>query len=112
MRDEMKPNYLADGPQKARILDLCMEMALGHGPDVFVNQSVALRARADRQDTLAGVTVPTLVLCGREDKLCPIERHERIHALIAGSRLVIVDSLSTTQLECSSTERAKQVVSI
>ncbi|MEM1065581.1 MAG: alpha/beta hydrolase, partial [Pseudomonadota bacterium] len=29
MRDEMKPNYLADGPRRAEILDLVMAMALG-----------------------------------------------------------------------------------
>jgi pimeloyl-ACP methyl ester carboxylesterase len=28
--------------------------------------------------------VPTLILCGREDALCPVERHELMHALIAG----------------------------
>ena len=32
MRDDMKPNYLAPGPDKAAILDLCMDMALSLGP--------------------------------------------------------------------------------
>ena len=90
MRDEMKPNYLVDSPDKQAILDLCMEMAMGLGPEVFVRQSLALRDRPDRQDALRAVTVPTLVLCGREDKLCPIERHELMHGLIPGSRLEII----------------------
>ena len=47
MRDEMKPNYLAEGPGKAAILDLCMEMALALGPQVFARQSRALRDRHD-----------------------------------------------------------------
>jgi pimeloyl-ACP methyl ester carboxylesterase len=91
MREELKPNYLAPGPRRGEILDLCMAMALDLGPDAFERQSLALRDRPDRQETLRGVAVPTLVLCGRQDALCPVERHELMHALIPGSRLVIVD---------------------
>ena len=91
MRDDLKPNYLHDGPQKAQVLDLCMAMAMDLGPAVFVAQSRALRDRPDRRETLRGVGVPTLVLCGREDRLCPPERHEMMHALIPGARLEIVE---------------------
>ena len=91
MRDEMKPNYLHDTPDKARILDLCMEMALTLGPDAFVNQSRALRDRPDQQETLRAVTVPTLILCGRHDRLCPVERHALMHRLIPHSTLHIVE---------------------
>lgn len=92
MRDEMKPNYLTDGPNRAAILDLCMDMALALGPQAFVNQSRALRDRPDQQQTLARVTVPTLILCGRQDTLCPVERHELMHALIPHSTLHIVEN--------------------
>ncbi len=91
MRDEMKPNYLTDGPHRATILDLCMVMALDLGPDVFIRQSTALRDRPDQQDTLRGVSVPTLILCGRDDALCPVHRHELMHSLIRGSTLRIID---------------------
>ena len=91
MRDEMKPNYLTDGPRRAEILDLCMAMAEDLGPAVFVRQSVALRDRPDQTETLRDVKVPTLILCGRDDALCPVERHETMHALIADSVLHIVD---------------------
>lgn len=91
MREELKPNYLTEGPRYDEILDLCMAMALDLGPQVFERQSIALRDRPDQQDTLRSVRVPTLILCGREDALCPVERHELMHDLIAGSRLVVVD---------------------
>ena len=91
MRDEMKPNYLTDGPNRQGILDLCMEMAMDLGPEAFVNQSVALRDRPDQQETLRGVTVPTLILCGREDALCPVERHELMHSLIPHSTLTVIE---------------------
>jgi pimeloyl-ACP methyl ester carboxylesterase len=92
IRDEMKPNYLADTPRKGAVLDLCMAMALDLGPEVFIRQSRALAARADRQDTLRAVRVPTLVLCGAEDRLCPVERHALMHGLIPGSVLHVVEN--------------------
>lgn len=92
MRDEMKPNYLTDGPNRAAILDLCMQMALSLGPEVFLRQSRALRDRPDQQDRLRRVTVPTLILCGRDDVLCPVERHALMHSLIPHSTLHIVEN--------------------
>jgi pimeloyl-ACP methyl ester carboxylesterase len=91
MRDEMKPNYLADGPRKAAVMDLCMAMAMDLGPEVFLRQSAALRDRQDRQDTLRAVRVPTLILCGREDRLCPVARHELMAGLVPGARLAIIE---------------------
>lgn len=90
MREEMKPNYLADGPDRQTILDLCMDMAEALGPEVFVRQSRALRSRPDQQETLRKVSVPALVLCGEQDRLCPIHRHELMHQLMAGSQLEII----------------------
>ncbi|CAN0586841.1 unnamed protein product, partial [Ectocarpus sp. 12 AP-2014] len=90
MRDEMKPNYLADGPNKQAILDLCMEMADTLGAQVFADQSAALKARADQRETLRNVTVPTLILCGEDDRLCPLKRHTLMHELVPGSTLTVI----------------------
>jgi pimeloyl-ACP methyl ester carboxylesterase len=91
MRDEMKPNYLTDGPHWARILDLCLEMAKTLGPEVFVAQSRALQNRPDQTVTLQACAVPALILCGRDDMLCPVHRHESMHSLIARSTLEIIE---------------------
>ena len=91
MRDEMKPNYLAPGPARAETLDLVMDMALALGPDVFVRQSRALQRRPDFSATLKSVRVPTLILCGRHDQLCPVSRHELMAAMIPGADLVVID---------------------
>ncbi len=90
MRDELKPNYLANGVNKTQILDLCMAMAVDLGPEVFVRQSMALQSRPDQTETLRDVKVETLVLCGDQDRLCPIERHELIHSLVTGSDLIVI----------------------
>jgi pimeloyl-ACP methyl ester carboxylesterase len=91
MRDEMKPNYLTDGPGRAAILDLCMQMALDLGPEVFGRQSRALRDRPDQCATLRGFDRPALVLCGRDDGLCPVSRHELMHDLLPNSTLTVID---------------------
>lgn len=88
---EMKPNYLAESPRKAAILDLCMDMALTLGPQVFVQQSRALAARPDQTAILAAFQGPALVLMGEGDRLCPRLRHDLMHALMPQSRLVIVN---------------------
>lgn len=90
MREEMKPNYLAPGPDQGAVLDLCLDMALSLGPDAFAQQSRALARRADRQAALAAFKGPALVLMGAEDRLCPRSRHDLMHALMPQSRLVII----------------------
>lgn len=90
MRDEMKPNYLAPGPGKAEVLDLCMAMAMALGPEVFARQSRALANRSDQRATLSAFRGPALVLMGAEDRLCPRDRHELMHGLMPQSRLTIV----------------------
>lgn len=90
MRNEMKPNYLAPGERRQEVLDLCMEMALSLGPEVFRRQSVALRDREDRLQALAAFKGPALVLMGEHDRLCPRDRHELMHALMPQSTFVVV----------------------
>lgn len=91
MRDEMKPNYLSDSRNRGTILDLCMDMALGLGPQVFLRQSRALMDRPDQTETLRRADLPALVLCGRDDVPCPVARHEMMADLIPGARLEIID---------------------
>ena len=90
MRDELKPNYLADGPRRRDVLELCMAMATSLGADVFVRQARAITNRPDQSETLRAVAVPTLVLTGESDTLCPRERHTLMHALVPDSTLAVV----------------------
>jgi pimeloyl-ACP methyl ester carboxylesterase len=92
MRDEMKPNYLAESENKSSVLDVCMDMALSLGPDVFINQSRALQKRADQLNTIQSMNIPVLIMCGSEDKLCTVERHEMMHNMISDSDLKIINN--------------------
>lgn len=91
MRDEMKPAYLAPGPARLEVLSTVMEMALALGPTVFEQQSRALQRRPDQQKTLRLIDVPTLVLCGRHDALCPVMRHEFMADMIKGATLEVIE---------------------
>ena len=88
MREQMIPNYLAQ--PNPEIDALCLEMALTLGPDVFAEQSRALRDRADRQDALRNYGGPALVLTGAHDRLCPMDRHVLMQELLPNSDLVVI----------------------
>lgn len=90
MREELKPKFLANGPRRAEVLDLCMLMALNLGATTFAKQARAITNRPDQQNTLQQVEVPTLILTGESDRLCPMERHTLMHDLIPHSTLVVI----------------------
>ncbi|MEP5729136.1 MAG: alpha/beta fold hydrolase [Sulfitobacter sp.] len=92
VRDEMKPNYLAPGPQRADVLDLVMDMAEVLGPEVFIRQSRALQRRRDQQPVLRKCRAPALVLCGEHDQLCPVKRHTFMAELIPYAELVVLEN--------------------
>ncbi len=91
MAEEMKPSYLAPGPFKHEILELVIDMAEALGPEVFVRQSRALQKRRDQQGTLRQCKVPTMVMCGAHDELCPPKRHEFMAELIPFAELRVFD---------------------
>ncbi|MEO0945053.1 MAG: alpha/beta hydrolase, partial [Pseudomonadota bacterium] len=61
------------------------------GPDVFIRQSEALMTRPDQSETLRRANLPALILCGRHDRLCPLERHTLMADLIAGAVLKVIE---------------------
>lgn len=90
MREQMKPSYLAPGPQRVDVLNMVMDMASVMGPEVFVRQSRALQRRRDQQSTLRKCKVPALVLCGEHDSLCPVKRHIFMAELIPYAALKVI----------------------
>ncbi|WP_299616150.1 alpha/beta fold hydrolase [Pelagibius sp.] len=81
------PDRMADEALTAVV----MGMAERVGKDAFLSQQRAIMTRRSHTETLAGITVPTLILCGRQDALTPLADHEAMAAAIAGSELVVVE---------------------
>lgn len=87
----LKPLYLARRHREdPRLLQSIVEQALTLGPEAFRRQSLALRDRADSVSTLPTVGCPSLVLCGREDQLCPVEDHTMMAAEMPCADLVVL----------------------
>ena len=82
VREIMVPRYFSSHQSHVQLDELCVDMALTLGKDVFIRQSQALKKRRDQQATLANFNKPCLVLMGSEDKLCPLDRHECMVALL------------------------------
>ncbi len=70
----------------ARVLAMADEVGAG----VLDHQLTAQGTRIDERPGLERVRVPTLVLAAAQDRLCPVTRHEEMHALVPGSRLVVL----------------------
>src|SRR5438128_10174279 len=62
--------------QRADLAKLMAEMARSIGARGQFNQQTAMMARPDSRDDLARVSVPTLVMCGRNDPVTPVADHE------------------------------------
>lgn len=73
------------------LTDTVKSMARNIGKEAFIRQQRAIMSRADSLALLASIACPTLVLCGRQDALTPLARHEEIAAGIKGARLEIIE---------------------
>ncbi|WP_125263740.1 alpha/beta fold hydrolase [Streptomyces alboflavus] len=68
-----------------------LRMMLAASPE---GAAAALRARAERPDyrpVLPGVTVPALVVVGRDDTYTPVVDAEAMHAVLPDSRLCVIE---------------------
>lgn len=72
------------------LFDAVLDMFERGSVAAFAAQIEALLARCDATELLATISVPTLVLCGRDDGWSPPSRHEFMHAHIAGSTLEVI----------------------
>jgi pimeloyl-ACP methyl ester carboxylesterase len=71
--------------------DLVVDMAVRLGLDTFRSQSEIAIARVDSRPRLGAIAVPTLVLCGEHDRLCPVAVHREMAEGIPGARLAVIE---------------------
>ena len=65
-------------------------MARRVGPAGFARQQAAIIARPDSRPMLRDIECPTLVVCGRDDQVVPVELHEELRDGIPGAQLVVI----------------------
>jgi pimeloyl-ACP methyl ester carboxylesterase len=83
----MTPENLAD----PAIGGVARAMAHEVGSEGFVRQQMAIMGRPDSRPHLAAIACPTLVVCGRNDTLTPLDRAEEMAAGVARGRLALID---------------------
>ena len=73
------------------LTDAIIKMADHVGPDAFLRQEKAIMGRSDSRDDLGRIKCPTLILCGRQDALTPVDAHEEMATGISKARFVIIE---------------------
>jgi pimeloyl-ACP methyl ester carboxylesterase len=90
---ELAPRWMHPAHAKrADLVKLMADMARSIGARGQLNQQRAMMARPDSHGDLARVTVPTLVMCGRQDPVTPVPDHEVMAAKVRGARLEIIEN--------------------
>ncbi len=75
----------------AALTGTVITMAERVGLEAFLHQETAILHRRDSRPTLAEITCPTLVLCGRQDALTPLALSAEIAAGLPRARLAVVE---------------------
>jgi 3-oxoadipate enol-lactonase len=79
--------FIARDPQS---VEMVRRMILNTGVEGFIACACAVRDMA-QTTMLLQVKAPTLVLVGRQDPACSVEKAEVIHRMIDGSQMVIIE---------------------
>ncbi|RJR20452.1 MAG: alpha/beta hydrolase [Desulfobacteraceae bacterium] len=80
-----------DRRQDEKLCSNIMQMKMRVGPMVFTRQQSAIMGRQDSRKDLSKTRCPTLVLCGRQDVLTPLEVHEEMACMIPKARLAVIE---------------------
>lgn len=93
----LAPRTLAEKPEVAARV---REMILRANPNGAAAAQRGMAARRDYSEDLASISVPSLVIVGREDPIRPVADAEFMHDRIRGSRLEIIeDAAHMTNME-------------
>ena len=80
-----------DRQNDGELIAIVKEMAKEVGRDGYLRQQRSIMNRPDGIDDLAAIDCPTLVMCGRQDALTPLELHEEMVHHIPHARLVVIE---------------------
>ena len=84
------PKYFTHKPEDKKLKELCLNMALKLGSEVFIHQSRALISRPCQMNTLKRLKCKTLIIYGREDIICPLSLHLDMKKFLINSELEIL----------------------
>lgn len=83
IESQLAPAYFSAERRADVVLrDLVIAMALDQGVGAFAAQATALATRPDAWPLLKNIHVPALIVCGSEDRICPVEKHVQMASLL------------------------------
>lgn len=77
---------------KSEIVEKARTIILNTSPLTIAGGLAAISQRWETFTTLNEITVPTLILCGKEDNVTPVEQAELMHKNIENSELHIIEN--------------------
>ena len=80
-----------DRMQDGELCNHIKEMNQRVGPEIFMRHQDAIIGRPDSRNDLPTIKCPTLILCGRQDALTPLDVHEEMSSMIPKSRLALIE---------------------
>jgi pimeloyl-ACP methyl ester carboxylesterase len=88
----LPPMLHADRVEDQTLLVPLKTMVMRATPEQHHRQIQALLGRPNLRPRLAGITCPTLVMVGRQDRWSPLAQHEEMAELIPNAELVIIEN--------------------
>jgi 3-oxoadipate enol-lactonase len=80
--------------KRPEVVKRIRDMMLKTKPAGAAAALMGMAAREDQTALLPRISVPTLILVGRDDPITPLQDSEKMHDTIAGSRLVVIENAS------------------
>ncbi|MFZ1593264.1 MAG: alpha/beta hydrolase [Chitinophagales bacterium] len=77
---------------KQEIVTQLRSVVMANPEQIIINGLKALAERSETCSTLSEINIPTLIICGREDEVTPLEQSEFLHTSIKASVLHIIDN--------------------
>jgi len=77
---------------KKELVEQLRSVVFSNSKHIITQGLVALAERSETCSTLNEITIPTLILCGREDEVTPLAQSELMNASITGSILHVIDN--------------------
>lgn len=77
---------------KREIVGQLRQVVFSNSPQIICHGLAALANRSETCSMLSEITIPTLIICGREDEVTPLVQSEFMHKNINGSIMHVIDN--------------------
>jgi 3-oxoadipate enol-lactonase len=77
---------------KPELVEQLRTVVFANSENIIIKGLEALAGRAETCSSLDAISIPTLIICGREDEVTPLSESEFMHSKIKGSILKVIDN--------------------